>query len=173
MFFEEAFNFVMRQEGGYVNDPHDRGGATKYGISSAFIKANNIKIEDVNELTVDQAKSIYNMYFWNPLKVDQFTDSIVQLFLFDTAVNCGVGRAADFLQRSVNALSRIKLDGIIGKETINACNNLCLDKTDNKRLKELLKSSRIGLYLHIVNSNETQRRFIKGWMNRTLEIFGD
>ena len=105
MLFDIAFNFIIAKEGGYVDDPYDKGGATKYGISSRFIKANDLKIKDVKELTLLQAKEIYSIFFWHPLKIDKINDSTVQLFLFDTAVNCGKEKAVFLLQESISSIS--------------------------------------------------------------------
>ena len=171
MDFERAFNFVIGQEGGYSNNPNDRGGETNYGISSRFIQANGIKIKSVRDMTLQQAKEIYQVYFWNPLKIDSFKDDIVQLFLFDTAVNCGAGRAIDFLQASINAISRIAVDGKIGQETIGTCNKITDKDSDRNTLIELLRANRMGFYAHIVRTNESQRCFLKGWINRTKELF--
>ena len=171
MVFETAFNFVIAKEGGYVDDPYDKGGATKYGISSRFIKANDLKIKDVKELTLLQAKEIYHMFFWNPLKIDSFNDSTVQLFLFDTAINCGNEKAALLLQSSINSISHIAVDGKIGNETISTCNNITSNDSNNKLLKRLMLSNRIAYYMHIIESNETQRRFLKGWVNRAVDVF--
>lgn len=171
MVFEIAFNFIIAKEGGYVDDPYDKGGATKYGISSSFIKANDLKIKDIKELTLLQAKEIYHMFFWNPLKIDSFNDSTVQLFLFDTAVNCGNEKAALLLQSSINSISHIAVDGKIGNETIRTCNDITFSNKNCKLLKQLLLSSRISYYIHIVNSDESQRRFLKGWVNRAVDVF--
>lgn len=171
MLFDIAFNFIIAKEGGYVDDPYDKGGATKYGISSRFIKVNDLKIKDVRELTLLQAKEIYHMFFWNPLKIDRINDSTIQLFLFDTAINCGKERAVELLQNSINSISHIAVDGKIGNETIGTCNTITQNNKNCKLLKQLLLSSRIAFYIHIVNNDETQRKFLKGWVNRTLEIF--
>ena len=171
MVFETAFDFIIAKEGGYIEDPYDKGGATKYGISARFIKTNDLKIKDVKDLTLLQAKEIYHMFFWNTLKIDQFNDSTVQLFLFDTAVNCGNEKAAMLLQSSINSISHIAVDGKIGNETIGTCNNITSNTNNNKILKQLMLSSRIAYYMHIVGNDITQRRFLKGWVNRTTDIF--
>lgn len=171
MLFESAFDWIISKEGGYVDNPFDKGGATKYGISSRFIKANDLKINDVKDLSIAEAKQIYRMFFWNPLLVENFSDSTVQLFVFDTAVNCGNSKAIDMLQTSVNSISHIAVDGKLGNETIGTCNNITSNSYTNKILKQLLLSSRIAYYVHVVNNNESQRRFLKGWINRTLDVF--
>ena len=171
MQFEEAFNFIMKYEGGYANHPSDKGGETNYGISSRFIRASGIKIKSVRDMTVQQAKEIYQVYFWNPIKAECFTDDLVQLFMFDTSVNCGASRAIDFLQSSINAISKIAVDGKIGNETISTCNKITSNERDRKILLELLKAARVGLYSHIVRNNDSQRVFLKGWINRVVELF--
>ena len=171
MLFDVAFNFIIAKEGGYIDDPYDKGGATKYGISSRFIKANDLKIKDVRELTLLQAKEIYSIFFWQPLKIDKINDSTVQLFLFDTAVNCGKEKAVFLLQESINSISNIAVDGRIGNETIGTCNSITSQPKQYKLLKQLLLSKRIAYYVHVVNVDESQRKFLRGWVNRALEVF--
>ena len=57
--FLKAFEKVLRHEGGYVNDPLDLGGETKYGISKR-----SYPHLDIKNLTLDQAKQIYFRDFW-------------------------------------------------------------------------------------------------------------
>ena len=52
--FDSAFTIILGSEGGYVNDPRDSGGETKYGIAKKFYP--NL---DIKNLTVEQAKAIY------------------------------------------------------------------------------------------------------------------
>ena len=171
MQFETAFKFVLKQEGGYSNHPSDKGGETNYGISTRFIRANGIKIKSVKDMTVQQAKEIYQMYFWQPIKADQFTDDLVQLFLFDTAVNCGAGRAIELLQIALNAWAPTAIDGIVGHITISNCNAMTEKEKNRSLLYELLKANRIGYYEHIIRNNEKLRVFLKGWINRVVELF--
>lgn len=170
MQFEQAFDWIISKEGGYVENPGDRGGATKYGISSKFIQANDLKIKDVKDLSLADAKQIYRVFFWNPLCIERFSDTMIKLFVFDSAVNCGKSKSVDFLQTCINSLTHIAVDGVIGNETISTCNNLTANFYLKKILKKLLISSRLAYYMHIVNNNESQRVFLRGWINRTLEV---
>ena len=43
MNIEQFLNELIRREGGYVNNPADRGGATKYGITEAVARQNGYK----------------------------------------------------------------------------------------------------------------------------------
>lgn len=81
--FDVAFGIVVGLEGGYVNDPKDPGGETKYGISKR--RYPNI---DIPRLTLDEAKAIYFRDYWNSEGCDklEWTEA---LLVFDCAVNGG------------------------------------------------------------------------------------
>jgi lysozyme family protein len=85
--FDDAFDAVIGVEGGYVNDPADPGGETKYGITKRSYP--NL---DIANLTLDEAKAIYQRDYWNPLSLDTEPYSVA-LLLFDAAVNQGVNFA--------------------------------------------------------------------------------
>lgn len=82
-FFPAAFKAVVGEEGGYVNDPRDPGGETKYGIS----KRSYPQI-DIAQLTLDQAQAIYLRDFWMPSGCESMPWERA-LCAFDTAVNQG------------------------------------------------------------------------------------
>lgn len=92
--FGSAVSFVLAQEGGYVNDPADPGGETKYGISKR-----SYPYLDIASLTVDQAKAIYYTDYWEASGADRLPMPLA-LVVFDTAVNTGVGHAQDWLALS-------------------------------------------------------------------------
>src|SRR3954469_18004472 len=84
--FDTAFAIIIGIEAGYVNDPKDPGGETKYGISKR-----RYPNEDIKNLTFDRAKFLYQRDFWKSHKCDTMTWEQA-LLVFDTAVN---GGAAD------------------------------------------------------------------------------
>lgn len=112
MSFGKAFELLIGHEGGYVNDPRDPGGETKYGIS----KRSYPKL-DIKNLTLDQAKVIYKADFWGPLPK---VDDRVRFHLFDLAVNSSVRRAVQILQTVVD----VKPDGIWGPKSQAAYDRL-------------------------------------------------
>lgn len=81
--FDRAFTIVVGIEGGYVNDPADPGGETKYGISKR-----RYPDLDIKSLTLDQAKAIYLRDYWNPHDLDDLEYGKA-LLVFDCAVNGG------------------------------------------------------------------------------------
>ncbi len=89
--FDKALEFVLRWEGGYSNDPHDPGGETKFGISKRSYPEVNIK-----DLTREQAGEIYKRDYWDVMGCDA-RPSDFALAVFDAAVNCGIARAAIWL----------------------------------------------------------------------------
>lgn len=88
--FDRAVDFVLKHEGGYVNDPRDPGGETKYGISKRAYPMLNIK-----DLSVEDAKLIYEKDYWLKAGCDKLEWPLC-LVHFDTAVNMGLHRAAEF-----------------------------------------------------------------------------
>jgi lysozyme family protein len=86
--FEKAMEFLLKWEGGYVNDPRDPGGETKYGIS----KRSHPNV-DIANLTVEQATAIYKRDYWDALNLDALPPCF-GIAVFDAAVNCGKAKAA-------------------------------------------------------------------------------
>ncbi|TAK57863.1 MAG: hypothetical protein EPO24_09350 [Bacteroidetes bacterium] len=88
---------TIELEGGYVNNPNDPGGETKFGISKRW----NPTV-DVKNLTKEQAIEIYRVKYWNPLKLDTYTCIQFRWKLFDIAVNLGADDAVAFLKKIKN-----------------------------------------------------------------------
>lgn len=82
-FFDTAFGIVVGIEAGYVNDPQDPGGETKYGITKR-----QYPDLDIKGLTLEQAKSIYLRDYWNTHQLDTLENGKA-LLVFDCAINGG------------------------------------------------------------------------------------
>lgn len=113
MNFDRAFEIIIGHEGGYVNDPRDPGGETKYGISKKAYPA-----FDIYNLTLNQAKMLYKRDYWDAVDAESIP-GVARLMVFDCAVNCGVTTAKKLLQRAVG----VKDDGVIGPKTRAAISN--------------------------------------------------
>lgn len=105
-----ALDLILKHEGGYVNDPNDPGGETKYGISKRAYPA-----IDIANLTESQARKIYTNDYYLKARCEQLPVG-VDLVVFDMAVNAGVKRAIQLLQTLVGC----DADGIIGPNTLKA-----------------------------------------------------
>ena len=93
MNFDLAFDRLLNSEGGYVNNPNDPGGETKFGISKRSYP--NV---DIAALTLQEAKNIYLRDFWNPL---QDAHPAIKFQVFDFAVNSGIQTAVRKLQAAI------------------------------------------------------------------------
>lgn len=91
--FDVAFDRLISHEGGYVNDPRDPGGETKFGISKRSYPQ-----LDIAKLTLEDAKAIYLRDFWNPLGD---AHPAVKFQAFDFAVNSGISTAIRKLQSAI------------------------------------------------------------------------
>ena len=94
--FKEALLFVFKWEGSYVNDPDDPGGETKYGISKRAYPS-----LDIQSLTPTDAARIYYEDYWAKAGCSEL-DYPLNVVVFDSAVNCGVGRALYWLRKAKN-----------------------------------------------------------------------
>lgn len=158
--FLKAFKEVLGYEGGYVNDPTDHGGETKYGISKA-----SYPNRDIANLTLEDAKAIYYVDFWHQLRLDEITDYQIALEIFDTAVNCGVNTAVIIAQKALSFLgTKTATDGIMGSRTIDALNAWA--SRDPEALHKALNGYQFMHYERIVMNNPSQLKFARGWLKR-------
>ena len=120
MDYNTAFDRLIGNEGGYVDNPKDPGGETNWGITwsvlNQAIGANIVPAGTIiATLTRDQSKLIYKHFFWDAGQMDQF-DAAISFQVFDFAVNSGIGTAIRKLQAAVGVAD----DGNIGPVTITA-----------------------------------------------------
>lgn len=147
MDFNSAFEIVIGHEGGYVNDPLDPGGETKFGISKRAYPH-----EDIRNMTLDRAKQIYLTDYWNRCQCEQLPDA-VRLHMFDAAVNSGTVQATRWLQRAV----MVPVDCVIGAKTVAACRALDPFETASK-----INAQRLLALTEL----KTWSRFGRGWVAR-------
>lgn len=147
MTFDQAFAKLIGHEGGYVNDPKDPGGETKYGISKRAYP--NL---DIASLTVDAAKEIYRRDYWDRAGADRY-DPAIGFQVFDAAVNSGIVQAVKFLQRAVG----VTADGLAGPATVAAVQALPASVVVARFNAERLEfMTSLGIW----------DRFGKGWARR-------
>lgn len=130
--WDSCFRLLMENEDGFVDDEHDIGGQTKYGISKkAYPEL------DIPSLTMQQAKDIYYRDYWARCKCDYLPDAL-SVAVFDYAVNSGNIRAIKDLQLALG----VTVDGIIGNQTIGAANRVPLKpvikEIHDRRMKFLM-----------------------------------
>lgn len=195
--FARAVEKLLGIEGDYVNDKHDSGGATRYGISLRFLKADglidadkdgfadfdldfdgDIDVADIRQLSLADARALYHRCFWLPLGCDNYAQPIGEM-LFDQAVNGGAHAAKRILQQAINrclaksssAPEFIAEDGRIGAKTYDAMNWVI--RWGALGMPALISAYRDAVkarYRAIAAANPTQKRFLNGWLNRAEEL---
>lgn len=184
--YDIAFEITAgNNEGGYSNNPKDRGGETYKGISRKNYpswpgwksideskKLNGFPaILAHDEYLEQRIKDFYKGEFWHPLGLDNVVNQSIANELFDTAVNCGTGVAALFLQRSLNVANLngkyyadLKVDGDIGPVTIKALNS----HPKPKNILKLLNCLQGAKYISICEANPVQEVFLNGWIEHRV-----
>lgn len=124
--FETAFKNSIGHEGGYQNNPNDRGNWTSGKVGVGELKGTKYGISamayphlDIKNLTLEQAKAIYWSDYWTKAKCEQLPDSLAVQF-FDAIINHGISGASKILQRAIG----VKDDGIIGNVTLTKIKSL-------------------------------------------------
>lgn len=156
--FNAAVRQVLAREGGdkLTNDPSDRGGLTRYGISKRAYPD-----LDIQALTESQAIAIYKRDYWDSLKLDDVRAPDVAAAIFDTGVNMGVQWAARLAQSTAG----VAVDGKIGPVSIGAIN-----RTDPQIFLILFVLARVERYSAICDKDPGQKKFLHGWIRRALEL---
>lgn len=178
--FEKAIPVILRHEGGFVNNVNDRGGATNYGISLRFLQGfsdgdlNNdghIDIEDIKNMTIDQAKIVYRAEWWDKYKYGAINDQTIATKVFDYAVNMGSSRAHKLLQSSLNAAFGLSLsvDGVLGPATFAVINAVADGDQEGKLISAY--SDRVwAFYQSLIAQRPSLKVFQNGWRNRAYSI---
>ena len=163
MNLDSLIDDIIKREGGYVNDPDDHGGPTKYGVTLKTLRAwrdnPHLGAGDVENLTVDEARKIYRRdYFEGP----GFAQLPMALwpFVTDAAVHHGVDGAIKMLQRAVGATP----DGVLGPLTLEKVNAL-----EPRLAAAAFVAQRARKFGERVHSDYSQAKFIHGWLNRLAE----
>jgi len=141
--FLKFLTLLLQLEGGEVNDPLDKGGHTKLGVTQAtftdWLIKNKKPTKSVKEITPTQAQDIYFDNYYK--RVDFIEDELCHYLMFDLAVNSGPGRV-----------------------------KTCIQEVSNPHDPFAVLQWRRQYYNKIVAADSTQQRFLKGWMNRLKRI---
>ena len=162
MAFQDSLAFILRPdvEGGYVNDPDDKGHGTNFGVTQAVYDAyraeKNLPKQDVKIISNEEVSDIYLTEYWNPSHAGSAQHPL-DTVIFDCSVNSGVGRAIKTLQQALG----LTVDGLFGPNTLKAVQSCDAHVTSEKFL-----DIRCKFYDAIDVANPSQLKFEKGWHNR-------
>lgn len=165
---ETIITNVLALEGGFINNPLDKGGPTNHGITLAALNEftgykNNE--HDIQILTQVQARAIYRRNYYTTPHINQLPEEI-QPLVFDMAVNHGPKTAIKLLQSQLlaNGYFPGAIDGIIGPQTVTAATK-AIGGLSQVLINNLV-NRRIQLYQSIIKKDKSQAAFAKGWIAR-------
>lgn len=156
---------ILKWEGSkYTNDPLDPGGPTKYGVTLKTWKSKgkdkdgdgDIDANDVKLLDVDDLKLILKIGYWDLWRADKIKDQNVANILVDWVYNSGVPGI-----KIPQKLLGVPADGEVGPQTLKA-----LNAQDPISFHQAVFAARKKFYEDIVKNKPSQKKWIKGWMNR-------
>ena len=165
--FNVAIQTVLKNEGGFVNDPRDAGGATRWGISLRFLHDPAIDgdfdgdgdedVDDVRQMTREQAIALYRSVFWDALRLGEIRNQQLATKVLDLAVNVGKVAAVKILQRALGC----EVDGVLGVKTLTECNRGLVSET-----LPALRLEAISYYASIPAAKS--QPYLRGWILRAL-----
>ena len=161
--------FILKWEGGFVNDPDDLGGATNMGVTIGAWKScgydkdgdGDIDVDDLHLLThEDVVNRVLKPHYWDRWKADEIKSQSVANILVDWVWASGT-HGIKIPQR----LLGVTVDGIVGPKTIAAVN-----AKNPRELFDMIKIARFDFIEDICRQRPTNNKFKRGWMNRVNDI---
>lgn len=161
--------FILKWEGGFVNDPDDLGGATNMGVTIGIWKScgydkdgdGDIDVDDLHLLTrEDVVNRVLKPHYWDRWKADEIKSQSVANILVDWVWASGA-HGIKIPQR----LLGVTVDGIVGPKTIAAVN-----AKNPRELFDMIKIARFDFIEDICRKRPTNNKFKRGWMNRINDI---
>lgn len=173
---------IVAREGGYVNDPDDPGGATKYGVTLATLKRlgidktldGRVDAADVKALTRADAQRIFVEHYFRGPRLAELP-AVLQPSVFDMYVNAGAN-AVKLLQRLVTRMGfACDDDGVIGPKTLRAAREAVLAAPAH--LADAYGIARRNYYYAIGDTRPASRKYARrndggkgGWITRAEEF---
>lgn len=175
---DQLIEALIAREGGYVNNPDDKGGETNFGITAAVARANGYG-GPMQAMPRSVAVDIYRRLYWLRPRFDEVAtrSERIGFELFDTGVNMGPVVAATFLQRALTALNRngkdypdLVVDGRIGDGTLAALDAFMRMRKEAGEtvLLHALNALQAERYIRLAESTPRDETFLYGWLANRL-----
>ncbi len=176
---------IVVREGGYVNDPDDPGGATKFGVTIHTMRRLGLDLDgdgritshDVQRLSRKQAVEIFLEHYFLRPRIAELPEALHET-VFDMYVNAG-GNAVKILQRLMRQMGEpVSVDGAIGPQTIGAAARAYAKAPDH--LVDAYGIARRNYYFGIADRRPASRKYARtrggqkgGWIKRAEEFISD
>ena len=176
---EEMTAEIVRREGGFVNDPDDPGGATKYGVTIRTLRALRgcATVDDVKALTEAEAITIFKGQYFEQPKINQLPAPL-QASVYDMQVNAGANVIKILQRLAADFGVKLAVDGVLGPKSIAA-----LDRVHSKagvRFVDAYGIVRRNYYFRIGDRRPASRKYCvtrrsgKGdWITRAEEFISE
>lgn len=179
---EEIAKEIVAREGGFVNDPADPGGATKYGVTLATLRGlgldltgdGSVSVADVKALSRDQAEAIFVEHYFKRPGIAALPEA-VQASVFDMYVNAGAN-AVKVLQRLLTEMGfACSADGLIGPQTSAAAQQAAAAAPAH--LADAYAIARRNYYYSLADARPASRKYARrrdggkgGWITRAEQF---
>lgn len=170
--FSKISSVILQHEGGYVNDPNDRGGETNMGITIATWRAyasGDLGIEatsnTLRNMTKEQAEVIYYNHYWEPKGFCKLESTKIALMIYDWTITSG--RAITQIRKMLHNEYNINLvvNNTMDDDMIHCINAIEDQGQLLSRIAEIRKEYYRSLTITDGEPN-SQVRFLNGWINR-------
>jgi lysozyme family protein len=179
---EDIAREIVKREGGYVNDPDDPGGATKFGVTLGTLrrlglditKDGQVDTRDVRALGEDHAVRIFVEHYFTKPRIDQLPQ-VLQASVFDMYVNAG-SNAVKILQRLLGEFGEdVSVDGVLGPQSIGAAHRVYKSAPDT--LADAYGIARRNYYYRLADRRPASRKYARrrdggkgGWITRAEQF---
>jgi lysozyme family protein len=177
---DDIFNAILGKEGGYVNNPDDKGGATRWGVTERVARAHGYA-GDMRTLPRETALAILTADYWTGPRFDMIAtvSPAIAAEICDTGVNMGPSVPSKWLQRWLNAFNQqgrlypdLNADGQIGARTVNALKVFLAARGYEGEgvLLKALNCSQGSRYLELAEQRAANESFVYGWVKERVAL---
>jgi lysozyme family protein len=173
---------IVAREGGFVNDPDDPGGATKFGVTIHTMRRlgldltgdGQVSVADVQSLSRAQAEDIFIEHYYHRPGISKLPE-VLQASVFDMYVNAG-SNAVKILQRLLRQMGQeVDIDGVIGPQTVAAAE--AAYRLAPNHIADAYGIARRNYYFRLADQRPASRKYARtrdggkgGWIKRAEEF---
>lgn len=173
---------IVAREGGFVEDPDDPGGATKFGVTLGTLRRLGIDLDrdgdtdgqDVRRLSKDQATEIYIKHFFVAPGINRLPKPLWAT-VFDMHVNAGANAIRILQQLLTDMGFDISVDGRIGPQTARIAHRAWREAPEH--LVDAYGIARRNYYYALADRRPASRKYARrrkggkgGWITRAEEF---